>query len=399
MDAMTSPKLLDKVRDAVRSRRYSPRTEAAYVEWIRRYILHHNKRHPAEMGELEVNAFLSSLARTGRVSASTQNQALSALLFLYKNVLHHDLPWLKDVVRAKRSRHLPVVMSRNEIRDTLAHLHGTSHLMCLLLYGAGLRLMECHHLRVKDIDIERRQITVRAGKGGKDRTTLLPAAAIEPLRNHLEQTRLQHQKDLGKQAGWVAMPGSLGVKYPGAGRQWPWQWVFPATRIYWHKETGQRRRHHRHESVLQNDLHQALRTAGITKRASCHTLRHSFATHLLEDGYDIRTLQELLGHRDLNTTMIYTHVVNRGPGAVRSPADHLDAPAPQHLPSPATPHPRSPWPAPLRSGGPRGSPPPTAPPTTSPPTTRPSRHPAPPPGPGSPQGHDADGEPPPDVDS
>ncbi len=320
------PKLLDQVRNALRTRHYSPRTESTYVEWIRRYILYHQKRHPRDMGEHEVNAFLSMLATRDRVSASTQNQALSALLFLYRDVLDQDLPWLEDVVRAKKPRTLPVVLSRDEVRALLAQLHGTSRLMAMLLYGAGLRLMECHRLRVKDVDPQRHQITVRIGKGKKDRTTMLPEIAAGELAGHLESTRQQHAQDLTRNGGWVELPEALHRKYPNAGRTWPWQWVFPATRQYYHRETRQRRRHHRHESVLQRDVHQALRTAGIAKHAGCHTLRHSFATHLLEDGYDIRTLQELLGHRDLNTTMIYTHVLNRGWGGVRSPMDRLDPP-------------------------------------------------------------------------
>jgi integron integrase len=317
------PKLLDRVRQEIRTRHYSRRTEKAYLHWIKRFIFFHGVRHPAAMGEAEVTRFLSSLAVDGRVAASTQNQALSALLFLYKEVLAQPLPWLDDIAPAKRPVRLPVVLSREEVQAILAHLHGTSRLMGTLLYGGGLRLLECCRLRVKDVDFAAKQIIVRNGKGDKDRGTLLPVVATSDLPRHLEAVHLQHQRDLDRAAGWVELPGALGRKYPNAGREWGWQWVFPATRFYRDPETGQRRRHHLHESVLQRTVKEAVRRAGVAKPATPHTFRHSFATHLLEDGYDIRTVQELLGHSDVSTTMIYTHVLNRGWGAVRSPADRL----------------------------------------------------------------------------
>ncbi len=317
------PRLLDRVRVALRTRHYSRRTEEAYVAWIRRYILFHRKRHPAEMGAPEITRFLSSLAVDGKVAASTQNQALSALLFLYRAVLELDLPWLDGVVRAKRPQRLPVVLTREEVRAVLQPLEGVSRLMAHLLYGAGLRLLECCRLRVQDVDFGRNQIVVRTGKGDKDRVTMLPEVLKADLARHLEGVREQHARDLQHGAGWVELPTALGRKYPNAGREWVWQWIFPTTRLYVDPDTRQRRRHHLHESVLQRTVNGAVRRAGVTKRATPHTLRHSFATHLLEDGYDIRTVQELLGHRDVATTQIYTHVLNRGPGAVRSPADRL----------------------------------------------------------------------------
>jgi integron integrase len=317
------PRLLDRVREAVRSRHYSRRTEKAYVHWIRRFIFFHDKRHPAEMGATEVTAFLTSLAVQDKVAASTQNQALSALLFLYREVLGVDLPWLEDVVRAKRPQYLPVVLTRDETRALLQRLDGVPRIMALLLYGAGLRLLECCRLRVKDVDFAANQIVIRDGKGRKDRATMLPASARTLLAEHIDQVRAQHEADLRRGAGWVELPGALIRKYPQAGREWVWQWVFPATRFYVDRVTGQRRRHHLHESVLQRAVKDAVRATGIPKLATCHTLRHSFATHLLEDNHDIRTVQELLGHRDVSTTMIYTHVLNMGPAGVRSPADRM----------------------------------------------------------------------------
>lgn len=328
------PKLLDRVREAIRSRHYSRRTEEAYIGWIKRYIFFRGKRHPMEMGAEEVTRFLSSLALDGRAAASTQNQALSALLFLYRAVLQQDLPWLEGVVRAKRPIRLPVVLTREEVQAVLAHLRGTPRLMGTLLYGAGLRLLECAQLRVKDVDFSVNPILVRNGKGQKDRVTLLPATAKADLARHLEAVRQQHHRDLSKGAGWVELPGGLERKYPNAGRKWAWQWVFPATRMYVDRETGKRRRHRLHESAVQRGVKEAVRRAGIAKPATCHTFRHSFATHLLEDGYDIRTVQELLGHKDVSTTMIYTHVLNRGPAAVRSRADRL---ASLHTPPPPPP--------------------------------------------------------------
>jgi integron integrase len=317
------PKLLDRVRQAIRTRHYSHMTEKAYVGWIKRFIFFHHKRHPAEMDEPDIARFLSSLATDSRVSASTQNQALNALLFLYHEVLGKKIGLIEGVVRAKRSSRLPVVLTKEEVQRALRGLRGTPWVMAMLLYGAGLRLMECCRLRVKDIDFARNQIVVRAGKGDKDRYTVLPAAVKEPLLRHLQAVRRQHDEDLRKGLGRVALPNALDRKYPNAGKTWAWQWVFPATSHYTDRGTGEKRRHHLHESVLQRAVRQAVLKAGIHKPASCHSLRHSFATHLLEDGYDIRTVQELLGHRDVSTTMIYTHVLNRGGRGVRSPADGL----------------------------------------------------------------------------
>ena len=276
------------------------------------------------MGAPELTRFLSSLAVEENVAASTQNQALSALLFLYREVLEQDMPWLDDVVRAKRPVRLPIVLTRDEVRAILRQLRGTARLMAILLYGSGLRLLECARLRVQDVDFECHQITVRAGKGDKDRTTTLPTIISVELARHLDVVKKQHDLDLRQGAGWVELPWALARKYPNAGREWVWQWVFPATRFYVDRVTGQRRRHHLHESVVQRAFKDAVRHAGIPKRATCHTLRHSFATHLLEDDRDIRTVQELLGHRDVSTTMIYTHVLNRGPAGVRSPVDGMD---------------------------------------------------------------------------
>ncbi len=320
------PRLLERVRQALRARHLSRRTEEAYVAWIRRFIFFHDKRHPAEMGAPEVTKFLTSLAVDGKVAASTQNQALSALLFLYKEVLEIDLPWLDGIVRAKRPERLPVVLTREEVRAVLAGLDGVPRLMASLLYGAGLRVLECCRLRVQDVDFGKNQIVVRGGKGDKDRMTMLPGIVKAALLEHLELVRVQHLHDLPHGAGWVELPTALLRKYPNSGRDWIWQWVFPATRIYRDRATGQRRRHHLHESVLQRAVKVAVRAAGLSKRGSPHTLRHSFATHLLEDGHDIRTVQELLGHRDVTTTMIYTHVLNRGPAGVRSPADRILGP-------------------------------------------------------------------------
>jgi integron integrase len=293
------------------------------VHWTKRYIVFHGKRHPAEMGAPEVTEFLTALAVRDKVAASTQNQALSALLFLYRHVLGVELPWLDDLVRAKRPQRLPVVLTREEIRAVLGRLEGVSRLMAIILYGAGLRLLECCRLRIQDVDFATNEIVIRDGKGGKDRMTMLPAAVKTELVRHVARVREQHQADLRQGAGWVELPGALARKYPNAGREWRWQWIFPATRIYVDRLTGQRRRHHLHESVLQRAVKDAVRAAGIAKRATCHTFRHSFATHLLEEGHDIRTVQELLGHRDVTTTMLYTHVLNRGPAGVRSPADRM----------------------------------------------------------------------------
>ena len=317
------PKLLDQVRQAIRTRHYSPKTEDSYVHWIKRFIFFHNKRHPAEMAEPEIARFLSNLATESRVSGSTQNQALNALLFLYHQVLGKEIGYVNGVVRAKKAPRLPVVLTRGEIQALFNYLNGTEKIMATLLYGAGLRLMECCRLRVKDIDFSQNQIVVRAGKGDKDRYTMLPAAVKELLIKHLDDGKRQHQYDVEKNSGRVMLPNALDRKYPNAGQEWGWQWVFPATRYYADRVTGRQYRHHLHESVLQKAVREAARNAGIAKPATCHSLRHSFATHLLEDGYDIRTVQELLGHRDVSTTMIYTHVLNRGGQGVQSPADRL----------------------------------------------------------------------------
>ena len=317
------PKLLDQVRQAIRTRHYSSKTEESYVHWIKRFIFFHNKRHPAEMGEKEIAQFLSSLATQSHVSAATQNQALNAILFLYRDVLSKEIGYINGVVRAKRPHRLPVVLTRQEMKSILGILDRSDWLMAVLLYGAGLRLMECLQLRVKDIDFTSNQIVIRAGKGDKDRHTMLPTAAKEPLTQHLNLVKQQHRRDLDRGLGRVALPNALDRKYPNAGKDWGWQWVFPAASHFTDRVTGERRRHHVHESVLQKAVKEAVRKAGVPKPASPHTFRHSFATHLLEDGYDIRTVQELLGHRDVSTTMIYTHVLNRGGRGVNSPADRL----------------------------------------------------------------------------
>ena len=316
-----NPKLLDRVRDVIRRKHYSIRTEQTYIDWIRRFILFHGKRHPGEMSEPEVTAFLTSLARDGNVAASTQNQALSALLFLYKEVLKKEIGWLQGVERAKRPARLPVVLTRSEVNKIFAHLYGTPRLMAALLYGSGLRLMECVRLRVKDIDFGYAHIIVRDGKGGKDRVTMLPVTLAAPLETHLTKVKAQHEQDLAEGFGEVHLPLALERKYPNAQREWAWQYVFPSARISTDPRSGQKRRHHVEESSLQLAMKKAVRSAGVSKLATCHTLRHSFATHLLENGSDIRTLQELLGHKDVSTTMIYTHVLNRPGIGVKSPLD------------------------------------------------------------------------------
>jgi len=315
------PRLLDRVRIALRTRHYSARTEKAYVGWIRRFILFHGKRHPDTLAEPEVAAFLSSLADPGCVSASTQNQALAALVFLYQIVLDRPLAWLGDLVHAKRPTRLPIVLTRDECRALLDGLRGPHRIVAGLLYGGGLRLLEALHLRVQDVDLARREILVRDGKGRRDRRTVLPETLVAPLRAHLDAVRRRHEADLAAGRGAVELPDALRRKYTAAPRQWTWQWLFPASRTYVDARTGEIRRHHLHETAVQRAVAAAARAAAITKRATPHTLRHSFATHLLEDGYDIRTIQELLGHRDVSTTMIYTHVLNRGPRGVRSPLD------------------------------------------------------------------------------
>jgi integron integrase len=316
-----NPKLLDRVRDAIRLKHYSIRTETIYCDWIRRFILFHNKRHPSEMADPEVTEFLTHLAREGRVASSTQNQALSALLFLYREVLQQEIGWLDQVERAKRPTKLPVVLSRAEVAKVLSKMSGTPKLMAGLLYGSGLRLMECVRLRVKDIDFAYAQITVRDAKGGKDRRTMLPLDLGQPLEAHLAKTKAQHDQDLEDGFGSVFLPFALERKYPKADREWPWQYVFASSRLAVDPRSGRKRRHHMAEGLLQNALKEAVRSAGLSKPASCHSLRHSFATHLLENGYDIRTVQELLGHKDVSTTMIYTHVLNKPGIGVKSPLD------------------------------------------------------------------------------
>jgi integron integrase len=317
------PRLLDQVREAIRLRHYSLRTEHAYVHWIKRFILFHNKRHPREMKEAEVGQFLSFLATDSHVSASTQNQALNAILFLYRDVLETPIGYINGVVRAQRPKRLPVVLSRQEVKALLDGLKGTEWLMAMLLYGAGLRLMECLRLRVKDLDFSSNQIIVRAGKGDKDRITTLPTVVRDPLQRHLEQVKRQYQQDMANGQGGVSLPDALEKKYPNAPKEWSWQFVFPASKYSLDPRSGKRRRHHLHETVLQKAVKEACRKAELSKHAGCHTLRHSFATHVLEAGYDIRRVQELLGHKDVTTTMVYTHVLNRGGQGVLSPADRL----------------------------------------------------------------------------
>jgi integron integrase len=319
------PKLLDQVREAVRARHYSYRTEEAYVGWVRRYILFHRKRHPAEMGPPEITQFLTALAVEHHVSASTQNQALAALLFLYREVVGCDPGWLDNIVRARRPRRLPTVLSVAEVQALFSVLTGVKWLIGVLLYGSGLRLLECLRLRVKDVDFTRAEIMVREGKGNKDRVTLLPEAVRGPLTKELERVRALHQSDLRSGGGRVLMPDALARKYPHASAEWAWQWVFPASKISVDPRSGHRGRHHLHESVIQKAMHEAARRVGIGKPVGPHTLRHCFATELLAAGYDIRTVQELLGHHDVATTMVYTHILNRGGRGVQSPADRLMA--------------------------------------------------------------------------
>ncbi|MBI1723466.1 MAG: integron integrase [Gemmatimonadetes bacterium] len=318
------------MRANLRLRHFSPRTEEAYVSWVRRFVRFHGLRHPSELGEREVVSFLTYLAVERRVSSSTQGQALAALLFLYRDVLDRPLEGLGPIPRGRAPTQLPVVLTQQEVQRVLAGLGGTVGMVGALLYGSGLRLMECLTLRVKDLDLERGEVRVLRAKGARDRVTVLARTAREPLERHLERVRQVHVRELAEGAGWVELPEALGRKYPNAGRSWPWQWVFPARRRHVDRVTGQIRRHHLHESAVQRAMAEAVRGSGIGKRATCHSLRHSFATHLLEAGYDIRTVQELLGHRDVSTTMIYTHVLNRGGRGVESPADLLQA-----LPRPA----------------------------------------------------------------
>ena len=317
----TSPKLLDQVRDKIRVKHYSIRTETQYLQWIKRFIFFHGKQHPRDLGAAEVEAFLSHLATEGNVSASTQNQALSALLFLYREVLGIVLPWMDTMVRAKKPQRLPVVLNRSEVTRVLERMDGTYSLMARLLYGTGMRLMECCRLRVKDIDFGQREILIREGKGAKDRVTMLPDTLILPLQEHLAKRRRLYEDDLGKGMAEVFLPDALARKYPKAASEWAWQYVFPSGSYSVDPRSGRERRHHIDEKLLQRAVKRAVNASGVVKLATPHTLRHSFATHLLESGYDIRTVQELLGHSDVSTTMIYTHVLNKGGKGVVSPLD------------------------------------------------------------------------------
>lgn len=317
------PRLLDQVRDQIRLKHYSIRTERVYCEWIKRYVRFHKYRHPMEMGAPDVEAFLSDLAVRRDVSASTQNQALAALLFLYKQVLKQDLPWLGEVVRAKKPARLPVVLSISEVQQILGELDGDVGLIARLLYGGGLRLMEGVRLRVKDVDFSRNEIIIRDGKGQKDRVTVMPTSLVSPLRQHIARVRAIHQFELAEGRGDVYLPDALARKYPGAPFEWAWQYVFPAAGLSVDPRSGSVRRHHLDEKRVQRAFKRAVKASGLAKLATPHTLRHSFATHLLESGQDIRTVQELLGHADVKTTMIYTHVLNRGGLAVLSPLDRM----------------------------------------------------------------------------
>lgn len=318
---MTKTRLLEQVRQAIRARHYSPRTEQAYVYWIRQFIVYHDKRHPADLDQRHVQTFLSHLASHRRVAASTQNQALNALLFLYRNVLRIPIPWIDTVERARKPKLLPVVFTRREVHAILLHLDGTKWLVASLLYGAGLRLLECLSLRVKDVDFSARQIIVRNGKGAKDRTTILPDNLVDPLKRHLERVRHQYERDLLDGAFAISIPTTLRRVAPHVTREWPWQFVFPAPKTKIDGRNGRRTRLHLSASIIQRAVKRAIGEAGITRGGSCHSLRHSFATHLLEDGHDIRLVQELLGHADVSTTMIYTQTTSRASGLVRSPFD------------------------------------------------------------------------------
>ena len=318
---LAAPKLLDQVRGKIRLKHYSIRTEQAYVDWIKRFVLHFDKRHPRDLGAPEVEQFLTYLAVHGKVAASTQNQAKSALLFLYKEVLALDIPWLDNIEKARAPKRLPVVLTRDEVQAVLTRLSGTHWLIASLLYGTGMRIMEGLRLRVKDVDFKRREILIRDGKGFKDRVTMLPITLTSALQTHLARVRELHKADLQQGYGAVYLPYALARKYPSAPTEWAWQYVFPAAKLSTDPRSDEVRRHHVQDQAVQRAVKQAVREAGLTKPATPHTLRHSFATHLLEGGYDIRTVQELLGHSDVSTTMIYTHVLNKGGRGVKSPLD------------------------------------------------------------------------------
>jgi len=317
------PRLLDQVRDRLRVKHYSIRTEQTYTDWIKRYIYFHDKRHPKDLGARDIEAFLTHLAVAGKVAASTQNLAKSSLLFLYREVLEIDLPWLDNITQAKAPKRLPVVLTVSEVQAVLSHMTGTHSLIASLLYGGGMRLMEAVRLRVKDVDFAQREILVREGKGFKDRVTMLPEAVVAPLKAHLAKVKALHDEDLAQGFGEVYLPFALDKKYPSAGRDWGWQYVFPSKNLSVdpRSDNDKTRRHHVDEKGVQRAVKQAVRDADLIKPATPHTLRHSFATHLLQSGYDIRTVQELLGHSDVSTTMIYTHVLNKGGRGVVSPLD------------------------------------------------------------------------------
>jgi integron integrase len=317
------PALRKQFEEEMARRNYSDSTREAYANWIRRLITFHGSKHPQDLSPLEITAFLNHLAVELHAAASTQSQALCAIIFLYREVMKHPDPWYENLVRAKKPRRLPTVLNRDEVRRLFYELQGIYHLVACLLYGTGLRLNEGLGLRIKDIEFDSNRIMVRQGKGQKDRTTILPQSLKPRLEHQLRLVRQLHDKDLAMGGGYVALPYALANKYPNANRELYWQWIFPASRTYRDDETGELRRHHLHETAVQKSIHQAARVAALDKPVGPHTLRHCFATHLLEDGYDIRTLQELLGHSDINTTMIYTHVLNRGPGGVRSPLDRI----------------------------------------------------------------------------
>ncbi len=328
MDAFR-PRILDQARLVLRRKHYSLRTEVSYLSWIRRFILFHQRRFPGDLGAPDVGAFLTHLAVDGKVAAATQNQALNALLFLFRAVLEKPIDEAIEAVRARRPKHLPTVLSRAEVTRLIDALAPPHRLPAELLYGSGLRISECVRLRIKDVDFSLREILVRDGKGGGDRVTVLPQGLIEPLARHIALVRRLHEEDLAAGFGSVYLPDALGRKYPAAGREWIWQYVFPAQHVSKDPRSGVQRRHHASRSALQKAVALAARRARIAKRVTCHTLRHSFATHLLENGYDIRTVQELLGHKDVKTTMIYTHVLNRGGLGVRSPLDQIDGSDPR----------------------------------------------------------------------